>query len=358
VLVLTVSGCSSGPTSAPTAEAVGLPVTPLNLREIPAPSLDGNLLGDPTEREVWIYLPPQYFESDEALPVVYYLPGFGEELVVGVDMPADLDTAFASIDPMIVVVVPGVTSVGGSFYVDSAANGDWESFVTQDVVEYVDANFRTLADAETRGIAGFSMGGFGALNLGMRHPDVFGAVYATAPGVLDEGGVAEMELFEVDNQIGAALDTLEVAESLEGAAVGEALGSSPRQFDLAYGLAFAPATAPPYLVYPFSRTGEVLTRDDDVWATWDAGFGDWDLKVAEFEDNLAGLSGLGFDCAGDDEHAWIPAGCVHFDALLTAAGIDHQYTVTSGGHEGGSGPQIAGALLPFMAEHLVGEPIE
>ena len=93
-----------------------------------------------------------------------------------------------------------------------------------------------------------------------------------------------------------------------------------------------------------------------MWATWEAGFGDWDLKVAEFEDNLAGLSGLGFDCAGDDDYAWIPEGCVHLDAQLTAAGIDHQYTVTSGGHEGGSGPQIVGALLPFMADHLVGEP--
>ena len=53
------------------------------------------------------------------------------------------------------------------------------------------------------------MGGFGALNLGMRHPEVFGAVYATAPGLLDDGGVAEMGFFDVEDEIAATLDTLE-----------------------------------------------------------------------------------------------------------------------------------------------------
>ena len=89
MLVLAVSGCSSGPASspdpAPTSEAAELPVTSINLRQVPAPSLEGNLLGDPTERDVWIYLPPQYFESEDALPVVYYLPGFTEEFIEACD---------------------------------------------------------------------------------------------------------------------------------------------------------------------------------------------------------------------------------------------------------------------------------
>ena len=89
----------------------------------------------------------------------------------------------------------------------------------------------------------------------------------------------------------------------------EVLGEEAHPLELAYGLAFSPATESPYLAYPFTRKGGVLTKDDDVWAAWDAGFGDWDLKVAEFEDNLASLSGLGFDCPSDDEFAWIPAGC-------------------------------------------------
>ena len=358
VLVLAVSGCSAGaaspPAAQPTDEASALPVSSINVRQVPAPSLEGNLLGDPTEREVWIYVPPQYFESDDALPVTYFLPGFGETGIPGVRLPEDLDEVFATTDPMIVVVVPGLTAAGGSFYVSSAANGDWETFITQDVVEYVDANFRTLPSAESRGLAGDSMGGFGALNLSMRHPEVFGAVYASAPGLLDDGGVAEMGVFDVEAEIGASLDLLEGDEPLERRAVGEALGGWSH-FDIAYGLAFAPASEWPYLEYPYSRADGVLAKDDDVWATWDAGFGDWDLKVAEFEDNLASLSGIGFDCASDDEYGWIPDGCSYLDAQLTAAGIDHQYTVNTGGHEDRSGTRTTELLLPFMAAHLVGE---
>ena len=169
----------------------------------------------------------------------------------------------------------------GSFYVSSAANGDWETFITEDVVEYVDANFRTLPSAESRGLTGDSMGGFGALNLSMRHPEVFGAVYATAPGLLGDGGVAEMGFFDTEQpdrchagHPGGAQQPLERCGRRRGA---RRNWSHP--LELAYGLAFATdATEPPYLAYPFTRTDGVVTKDDDVWAAWDAGFGDWDLE--------------------------------------------------------------------------------
>jgi S-formylglutathione hydrolase FrmB len=199
------------------------------------------------------------------------------------------------------------------------------------------------------------MGGFGALNLGMRHPDVFGAVYATTPGLLDDGGVAEMGSFDTEEQIGATLDTLERAEALDGAEAAAVLGEEAHPLELAYGLAFSPAHESPYLDYPFTRAESTLTKDDDVWAAWDSGFGDWDLKVAEFEENLESLSGLGFDCPSDDEFAWIPEGCSYLDAQLTAAGIDHQYTVNTGGHSDPSGERTTDLLLPFMAAHLVGD---
>src|SRR6187402_3610210 len=165
LLLLTLSACSAEPSASPsasggsastepTSEPTELAPRALNQRLIPAPSLEGNLLGDPAERDLWIYLPPQYFESEEPLPVAYYLPGFGQTTMNGITMPADLDRVFATLDPMIVVVVPGNTSTGGSFYVNSPANGDWETFVTEDVVQYIDANFRTIPSAESRGLMG------------------------------------------------------------------------------------------------------------------------------------------------------------------------------------------------------------
>ena len=102
---------------------------------------------------------------------------------------------------MIIVAVSGVTAAGGSFYVDSPANGNWEKFITEDVVDYVDTNFRTIPEVESRGIFGGSMGGFGALNLAMRHPDLYSAAYASTPGLLDDGGVDQMGFFDSEEQI-------------------------------------------------------------------------------------------------------------------------------------------------------------
>ena len=374
MLLLTLAACSADPAASPiasggnasggnastepTTEPTELAPRALNQRLIPAPSLEGNLLGDPAERDLWIYLPPQYFESEEPLPVAYYLPGFGQTTMNGITMPADLDRVFATLDPMIVVVVPGNTSTGGSFYVNSPANGDWETFVTEDVVHYIDANFRTIPSAESRGLMGASMGGFGALNLGMRHPDVFSTVYASSPGLLNEGGVAEMHFFDSEEHIVEALDVLDAASMVQGQDVVAALQTPSYQFglELAYGLAFSPAAEPPYIAYPFARADGGVVKDDAVWSAWDAGFGDWDLKVAEFRDNLSSLA-IGIDCPSDDEFAWISDGCPYLDEQLTAAGIDHDYVVTTGGHEDLTGGRITEGMLPFMAEHLVRESV-
>ena len=59
--------------------------------------------------------------------------------------------------------------------------------------------------------------------------------------------------------------------------------------------------------FPFTRADGDVVRDDAVWSTWDAGFGDWDVKVDEFRDNLAQLAGIGFVCASDDEIEVDPA---------------------------------------------------
>ena len=83
---------------------------------------------------------------------------------------------------MVAVAVSGVNALGGSFYADSPVIGNWGSAVVDDVVMAVDARDRTLATPASRGIAGFSMDGYGALALEMSHPDVFGAcVQAPSP---------------------------------------------------------------------------------------------------------------------------------------------------------------------------------
>ena len=96
---------------------------------------------------------------------------------------------------MILVGVSGDNALGGSFYVDSPVSGRWASAIVDDVVTAIDQQYRTLPTSASRGIAGFSMGGYGALALAMENPDVFGAVYALSPGLFAPGGLAESQMF-------------------------------------------------------------------------------------------------------------------------------------------------------------------
>lgn len=130
-----------------------------------------------------IVLPPDYATSDERYPVLYLLHGVGQNYTswsrMGVPFYAEL------IGDLIVVMPDG----GNSWYVNWAESADgqknaWEDHIIQDVVGHVDANYRTLARREGRAIAGLSMGGFGALALGLKHSPMFISIGSTS-GALD-----------------------------------------------------------------------------------------------------------------------------------------------------------------------------
>jgi len=85
------------------------------------------------------------------------------------------------IKKFILVAVDMNTPLGSSWYVNSSTTGNWENFLIQELVPYIDANFKTLPNRDSRGIAGIFIGGYGAIRFGIRHPDVFGSVYAMHP---------------------------------------------------------------------------------------------------------------------------------------------------------------------------------
>jgi S-formylglutathione hydrolase FrmB len=152
--------------------------------------LAGNLFGDPNTRDLVVYLPPGY----EATPTrryatAYLLHGFGGRALSWVVGPT-LEGAFVrppvqdlldeailrlGAGPLIVVMPDGWSRWGCSQWVDSPLNGAFERYVVEEVVPFVDARFRTLPTAASRGVCGSSSGGFGAWHLASRHPEVFGA---------------------------------------------------------------------------------------------------------------------------------------------------------------------------------------
>ena len=126
-------------------------------------------------------LPADYATSGKRYPVLYFLHGlFGNDhrwIDRGGKEALDRLTADGTIGQFIVVLPNG----GETFYINSEDGKDrYEDFFIQEFVPYIDHHYRTLATREARGISGLSMGGYGALHLAMRHPDLFGSVAATS----------------------------------------------------------------------------------------------------------------------------------------------------------------------------------
>ncbi|MBI5446835.1 MAG: alpha/beta hydrolase [Deltaproteobacteria bacterium] len=342
--------------------------------DVPAPTLKKSLLPQPDTERAAVYLPPSYDGSERRFPVVYYLPGFGDQILLYTDvqfyqgfaLKGSLDRLIGQgrITEMIVVIPNGLTPLGGSFYVNSPLNGAWEDFIFTDLVRYVDQNFRTLVGPASRALAGHSMGGFGALNIAMRHPDVFAAVYALAPGLAAPGDLRTHPSFSdasVRGQVIALLDELRAQNAcrakvtlLSRASYLNGVFDTYPLFALAYGAAFAPAkTGDSRLIaYPYHRVGTDLVLDKLVWDQYERGFGDWDGKVRQHLANLKALASITIDVGEKDEHDWIPRGCRHVSELLRANGVAHELVVFPGGHQDMLRERLEEHMFPTLSRAL------
>ena len=147
--------------------------------------LKGNLLGDPVERTLPVYLPPGYDDTGRRYPVAFYLAGFlgsGHSQLNWKPwhetLPQRLDRLIAEgrIKPLIVAFPDCFTRLGGSQYIDSSVCGPYASHLTKELVPLVDQQFRTAASRDHRAVFGKSSGGFGAIVHGMLHPETWGAL--------------------------------------------------------------------------------------------------------------------------------------------------------------------------------------
>ena len=156
-------------------------------------ALEGNLENDDVDREVIVFLPPSY-EADKSrrYPVVYALHGYSigaAQWSYEIHVPQTIEGAFAQGAKETIVVLPDSKTVhNGSMYSSSATTGDFERFIAKDVVSYIDGHYRTIPKRSSRGLAGHSMGGYGASRIGMKHSDVFGSLYIMSPCCMSARG--------------------------------------------------------------------------------------------------------------------------------------------------------------------------
>lgn len=130
-----------------------------------------------SERKFAIYLPPDYESSSRIYPVLYLLHGMGDDQTGWVQFGEVLNIADKAINqgkatPMIIVMPDANTGQVGYF---NSIFGDWnyEDFFFQELIPYVEKNYRIKSDRRYRAVAGLSMGGGGSFMYALHHPEMF-----------------------------------------------------------------------------------------------------------------------------------------------------------------------------------------
>jgi S-formylglutathione hydrolase len=302
-------------------------------------SLEGNLLGDPVTRGMLVYLPPGYDTSGLDYPVIYLLHtgGGNEHFYPDNEFPESLeafgmfthpadypDSGFAGmmdsliftgkIEPLIIVMPDINTAYGGSFCINSALNGNYEDYIVKDIVPYIDANYRTLANRNSRAIAGHCMGGYGAMYIVMKHPDVFGAVASHSSELcIDALARACSPFVKLENPSGLT-------------------GPDPSKpftsFLYLFSAAFSPNPGNPpfYVDLPLDDSCEI--REDILlrWANYDP-----IQMLGSHLSDIQSLRGIYFD-VGDKDEVMSYYFMIPFVDSLASSGISNSFELYDGMH--------------------------
>ncbi|GAB5510238.1 MAG: alpha/beta hydrolase family protein [Hyphomicrobiales bacterium] len=319
--------------------------------EVPAPSLAGNLLGTPDSQSAAVYLPPSYDQqNNHRYPVIVLLHGIFDDHGVwleNVGVPAILDRLIASNDlPETLVVMPnGGNQYGGGFYRNSPVSGNWGDYIADDLLGFIDQQFRTLPHQESRAIVGHSMGGYGALNLAMTRPGLFSTVWAMSPCCL-----------AANDDLSFGNDAWKRAAAVASPEDVQALFESNDFYPIALlGVitAFSPApeAAPIYGDFPFDIVrGEVILNEPVLDRYLDA------LPIRQVHDaraNLRSLSGLALDVGLGDQFLHIPTSTLELSQRLGEERIPHRLDIYDGDHRQQVGERLESIILPWVGEHLV-----
>lgn len=299
--------------------------------------LKDNALGDPAERELLVYLPPGYDEQQHLrYPSVYVLSGyFGRGRMLLNDHPFEPNFAervdrliAAGMAPGIFVLPDCFTTYGGSQYVNSTATGRYEDYLLEEILPFIDASFRTIPAASSRGVTGKSSGGYGAVMLGMRRPDLFGAV------ACHSGDMYFEYCYKPD--FPKLIQAAERAGGLEAwwerfqAKVRKDQADMEAANILGMAAAYSPDPSAPLRVqFPFDLyTGKLR---DDVWARWL----DYDpvYLVDRYAEALRSMQLLFLDCGLRDQFN-LQYGARIFSGRLKALGIVHEHEEFDDTHSG------------------------
>jgi S-formylglutathione hydrolase FrmB len=297
--------------------------------------LRDNPLGDKHERELYVYLPPQY-DGAKHFPTVYCLTGFtgrgkmllnDSALTPNIAERMDKLIDAGKVKPMIMVMPDCFTYYGGSQYMNSSATGNYEDYLIEEIVPHVDENFKTIADRDSRAVMGKSSGGYGALMHAMKHSDVFGLCASHAGDAYFE----HCYLPDIPKAVRALSKVQgDPAAFIEKFWADERKGKDDFSAFNIIGMSACYSPDPESQLgfsLPFDlQTGEIDFSIFSKWLEHDP------VRMAEKHvDELKSLKLLFLDAGRSDEFA-LDIGARVFAARLKEFGIDHIHEEFDGGH--------------------------
>ena len=334
-------------TSVPEVVSGAKPVTVERIK-IQGTALEGNLEGDTVDRDVIVFLPPSYGkEKSRRYPAVYALHGYSigaEQWTHEIDVPQTLEGAFAlGSQEMIVILPDSKTIYNGSMYSSSVTTGDFVRFISHDVVDYIDAHYRTIPNRKSRGLVGHSMGGYGASRIGMKHPDVFGALYIMSPCCLSPmtgGGPGPADQIKEraiagEKKVAAAKSPAELATQSPGFgavqyATAAAWAPDPKNPPLYFDLPTRDGVPQPEIVAKYTANSPLAFVD-------------------QYIGNLKQYRAISMD-VGDQDGLRFDAIKLH--DIFEKYGLANTFEIYSGTHTSAVADRFQNHVLPFFSKNL------
>jgi len=311
-------------------------------------ALEGNLEGDAVDRDVIVFLPPSYQKDKKRrYPVVVALHGYSigaEQWTHEIHVPQTVEGAFAKGSQEMIVVLPDSKTIyNGSMYSSSATTGDFEKFIWHDVVDYIDAHYRTIPNRTSRGLVGHSMGGYGASRIGMKHPEVFGALYIMSPCCMSPmvgGGPGPADQMKEraiasEKKVAAAKSPADLAAQSPGFqaaqyATAAAWAPNPKNPPLYFDLPTKDGVPQPEIAAKFTANSPLAFVD-------------------QYIGNLKQYRAIAMD-VGDQDGLRFDATKLH--TLMDNYGIANSFEIYSGTHVSAVADRFQNHVLPFFSKNL------
>ena len=355
---------------------------PDNVKEIylKSSSVDLNILGDTTSKKVLIYLPPSYTDSIKKYPVVYFLTGYGTEVDImfdnGLKLNKYLDnkTKSGEIKEMIMVVATSKIRLNydrmvkspytwGVFYENSPITGNWEDFITKELIPYVDSNYRTISHKNARAISGHSMGGLGAISIGLKNPNLFGCVYSIGAAIIERDNLETSWMFNGEREKHLAIGLTQKLYKPEYSLVdyknvlsdfieSDSLFNGNVILSFAYGSSYFGDSSlyPPYFRYPFNMVDGKISRNDSVWIIWENKLTNYRPLIENYVNKKNLIKNIVIEFGTDDNNK-LTQGNQSFSTLLYENNISHEFRYYDGKH-GDLNPRLRQYMIPYLSRHL------